>query len=193
MRKITFDIETSNIFSDVGSNNPADLDLAVICVHDSETDEYTSYTQETLSELWPLLEKADMFITFNGDHFDIPLLNKYYPGDLTAIKSLDLLKEVKNSLGKRIKLDTIAEATLGKKKIADGLQSLRWWREGKKDKVIEYCIEDVRITKQVYDYAVANQKLKYIDFGLQNQIRDIPIDTSTWEEKEESAMTHSLF
>lgn len=193
MRKITFDIETSNIFTDVGTNNPADLDLAVICAHDSETDEYTSYTQETLGELWPLLEKADMFITFNGDHFDIPLLNKYASFDLTTIKSLDLLKEVKKSLGKRIKLDTIAEATLGKKKIADGLQSLRWWREGKKDKVIEYCIEDVRITKQVYDYAVANQKLKYIDFGLQNQIRDIPIDTSTWEEKEESAMTHSLF
>ena len=129
MRKIVFDIETSNTFQDIGKADPALLDLSVICVHDSDTDKYTSYVQEELTNLWPLLEKADMLIGYNSDHFDIPLLNKYYPGDLTQIKSLDLLKEIKNSLGRRLKLDSVAEATLGKKKIGHGLDAIVWWEK----------------------------------------------------------------
>lgn len=78
MRKITFDIETRNIFADVNSTESTALDLSVVCIHDSKTDEYSSYLQEDLPKLWPILEQADMLITFNGDHFDIPLLNKYY-------------------------------------------------------------------------------------------------------------------
>ena len=78
-----------------------------------------------------------MLIGFNSDHFDIPLLNKYYPGDLTKIKSLDLLVEVKRSLGRRLRLDTIAEATLGMKKSGHGLEATRWWKEGKADLVTE--------------------------------------------------------
>ena len=83
MRKITFDLETRNIFEEVGSNESTSLDISVVCIHDSLTDEYTSYLQEDFPKLWPVLEQADMLITFNGDHFDIPLLNKYYSGDLS--------------------------------------------------------------------------------------------------------------
>ncbi|MEX0931893.1 MAG: ribonuclease H-like domain-containing protein [Candidatus Paceibacterota bacterium] len=192
MKKITFDIETSNIFTEVGSNNPADLDISVVCIHDSETDEYSSYTIEEFPKLWPILEKADMLIGFNSDHFDIPVLDKYYPGDLTAIKSLDILKEVKNSLGRRIKLDTIAEATLKKKKIGNGLEAITWWRNGEKEKVIKYCLEDVKITKQVYDYAREHNSLKYVDLGIKRSIKSFPLDTSSWEELHDTAMTHTL-
>ncbi len=190
MRKIIFDIETRNLFQDVGSNDAKDLDISVVCVYDSETDAYTSYLQEDLPKLWPIIEKADMLITFNGDHFDIPLLGKYYNGDLTKIKSLDLMVEVKKVLGHRIKLDTIAEATLGRNKIGHGLEAIAWWNEGKIDQIIKYCIEDVRITKDVYDYAMKNNVLKYKDMGV---IKDIKLDTKDWEKKAEvGAMTFSL-
>ncbi|OHA15402.1 MAG: hypothetical protein A3H57_03365 [Candidatus Taylorbacteria bacterium RIFCSPLOWO2_02_FULL_43_11] len=189
MRKITFDIETKNFFSETGSNDPASLDIAVVCIHDSTTDKYSSYFEEELSKLWPILEKTDLLIGFNSDHFDIPLLDKYYSGDLTKIKSLDLLKEVKKSLGRRIKLDTLAEATLGRNKTADGLSASRWWKEGKKEQVRDYCIEDVRITKDIYDYALANGHLKYKDG---KDIKEIKIDTSFWESAPTSAMTHTL-
>ncbi len=191
MRKITFDIETRNIFADVNSTESTALDLSVVCIHDSKTDEYTSYLQEDLPKLWPILEQADMLITFNGDHFDIPLLNKYYSGDLKKIKSLDLLVEVRNSLGRRIKLDTIAEATLGTHKSGHGLQAVEWWKTGEIDKIIKYCIEDVKITKQLYDYALANGKLKYKDL-VGGAIKDIKLDTSKWEVVENSAMTFTL-
>ncbi len=189
MRKITFDIETRNLFQDVNSNDPKDLDISVICIHDSLTDAYTSYLQEDLPKLWPIFEQADMLITFNGDHFDIPLLNKYYAGDLHKIKSLDLMVEVKASLGRRIKLDTLAEATLGRNKSGHGLEAITWWKNGEIDKIIKYCIEDVRITKELYDYALKNKHLKYTDGGV---IKDIKLNPQNWEKKEETAMNFTL-
>lgn len=192
MRKITFDIETRNLFQDVGSTESTALDISVVCIHDSATDTYSSYLQEDFPKLWPIIEQADMLITFNGDHFDIPLLNKYYSGDLTKIKSLDLLVEIKKSLGRRIKLDTIAEATLGVKKSGHGLEAVTWWKEGQIDKIIKYCIDDVKITKDVYDYAVKNGKLKYKDLGIGGQIKDIKLDTKGWEKAEENVMNFTL-
>ncbi len=189
MRKIVFDIETRNTFQEAGSNDPKDLDISVVCTYDYSTDTYSSFLQEDFSKLWKLLETADMLITFNGDHFDIPLLNKYYAGDLTKIKSLDLLVEIRNSLGRRIKLDSIAEATLGKNKIAHGLEAITWWKNGEIDKIIKYCLEDVKITKEVYEYALKNGKLLYPDLGI---VRDIKLNTQNWEKAQETAMNFTL-
>ena len=194
MRKITLDIETRNTFQDVGKADPTLLDISVVCIHDSETDAYTSFLQEDLPKLWPVLEKADMIITFNGDHFDLPILNKYYSGDLLKIKSLDLLKEVRKSLGFRVGLGVIAQGTLGKNKSGHGLDAIEWWKKGEIDKIIKYCIDDVKVTKEIYEYAIANKKLKYIDQrnGDGTQIVEFGINTNGWEEKEESKMTFSL-
>ena len=188
MRKITFDIETSNEFTG-GTFNPRDLDLSIVCIHDSATDEYSSYTQEELPRLWPIIEKTDLLIGYNSDHFDIPLLSKYYTGDLTKIKSIDLLKEIRTVLGRRLKLDSVAEATLGRKKTADGLQAIRWWKEGNIEDVRKYCIEDVRITKELYDYARKNKHLKYKDY---EGIREIKLDPSGWERGVDHTLTHTL-
>lgn len=189
MKVLTFDIETTNTFDEVGSPNAEDLDLAVICVHDSETDELTHYFKEDLGKLWPLMESADMLVTFNGDHFDIPLLNKYYAGDLTNIKSLDLLVEIKKSLGRRIKLDDIASATLGEKKSADGLQSIIWWRQGKIDDVVSYCKQDVLVTRKVYDHAIEKGYVCYIKDTKKTKI---PLDTSEWEKPVENNIAPTL-
>ena len=189
VRKIFFDIETSNIFQDVGSNDPAALDIAVVGIYDSETDQYKSYTQEELPTLWPILEKADMLIGFNNEHFDTPLLNKYYPGDLNKIKSLDLLKEIHTVAGRRMKLDQLAQGTLNAKKLANGLEALTWWKKGEKEKVINYCLDDVRLTKELYEYALANNKLIFKE-GL--KLQEIKLDTSLWESVQNSAMTHVL-
>lgn len=189
MRKITFDLETKNFFQDVGSNDPTDLDISVLCIHDSKTDQYSSFLEADLNKLWPILEQADMLITWNGEHFDIPILNKYYPGDLTKIKSLDLMKEVQKTLGRRLKLDSVGEATLGRNKTGNGADAVNWWRSGEIDKIIYYCTEDVKLTKELYDYATANKSLKYKELG---SFKEIKLDTSAWEVPESSAMTFTL-
>jgi DEAD/DEAH box helicase domain-containing protein len=189
MRKVVVDIETRNIFQDVGSNDPRELDISVVCLYDYETDSYHSFLQEEFGKLWPILENADMIITYNGDHFDIPLLDKYYPGDLTKIKSLDLMKEVKAVLGFRLKLDSIAGATLGYGKSGHGLEAVTWWKNGEIEKIIKYCKDDVKVTKEVYDYAMKNGLLKFKDGITMKQFK---LDTSNWEKKSEVALTFSL-
>jgi len=190
IHKVVFDIETSNIFDDIGSNDPAKLDISVVGAYDSATDTYATYAVPEFPKLWSIIEHADMLIGYNSDHFDIPLLNKYYPGDLTKIKSLDLLVEIKRSLGRRLRLDTVAQATLGQQKTSNGLEATKWWKEGKEDLVREYCIHDVKITKELYDYALANKELKYIDFGEEKIIK---LDTKDWEKiADKPALTHTL-
>lgn len=189
MRKIVFDIETQNTFEDVGKADPSLLSISLVGVYDYETDSYTSYLENELTQLWPLLEKADMLIGYNSDHFDIPLLNKYYHGDLTQIKSLDLLKEIRQVLGRRLRLDTVAEGTLGMRKSGHGLDAIRWWKSGEIEKIRTYCLHDVKITKEIYDYAHQNGSLRYKDLS---DIKEIKIDTSDWEKEESTSMTHSL-
>lgn len=189
MRKIVFDIETRNVFTDVGKNDPSLLDISLVAIHDSLTNEYSSYLQEELNKLWPIIENADILIGFNSDHFDVPLLNKYYPGDLSKIKSLDILKEIQKAYGRRMKLDQLAEGTLGTKKSGHGLDAIKWWKEGNIQKIRDYCIDDVRITKEIYDYARANNKLLFKEGNVLNEIK---IDASCWEEENENKLTFTL-
>lgn len=191
MRAITFDIESISDSAIRGHVDVNEQELIVVATHDSVTGEYASYTKEELPNLWPVIERADVLIGFNSDSFDIPLLNRYYPGDLTRMHSIDLLLEVQKVLGRRIRLQSLAEATLNRGKSGDGLKAGEWWREGEKDKVRKYCIEDVRLTRELYDYALKHGVLKYKDLRT---IRDIKIDTSHWERETRVAptMTHTL-
>jgi DEAD/DEAH box helicase domain-containing protein len=189
MRKIVLDIETRNTFQDVGKADPVLLDISVVCIYDSETDSYTSYLQEELPKLWPILEAADVIITFNGEHFDMPILNKYYHGDLLKIKHIDLMAALRESLGRRIGLNAVAQATLGIGKSGNGLDAITWWRAGEIDKIIKYCIDDVKVTKDVYEYALKNKSLKYLDG---QSIAETPINTKGWDDKKDVAMTMSL-
>lgn len=189
MRYIVFDLETQNIFQDVGSNDPAALDISVATVYDSETDQYTTVTIDEIDQLWPIIEQADALVGYNSNHFDIPLLNKYYPGDLTQLKSIDLLEDIKRSLGRRLRLDSVAAATVGAKKSADGLQAVRWWREGKIAEIKKYCEQDVKVTKNVFEYARAHGHVKFKDG---HRKRTIELDIGHWEEVPETAITHSL-
>jgi len=189
LRRITFDIETEGVFKT--NADFTNLEITVVGIHDSSTGEYKSFLRHELNELWPILERADLLVGYNSDHFDIPILDKYYAGDLTKIKSVDLLKEVKNVLGRRLKLDNLAGATLGVNKSGNGLEAVQWWKEGKFEQVRQYCLDDVKITNELYLHAKKHKKLKYKDWDGE---REIKLDTSLWETipADLPALTHTL-
>lgn len=191
MKKVVFDIETSNVFADVGSNDASMLDISVVGVYEYATDKYTTYEQHEFKNMWPIFESADLIIGYNSDHFDVPLLNKYYSGDLTKIRHVDILKEIRQAYGRRMKLDQVAEGTLGVNKSGHGLQAIVWWKNGEKEKVKKYCLDDVKITKEVFDYAVKNSMLKFKEDG---KVIDIPLPGSKkWDEPAANGgMTFSL-
>lgn len=153
-KEIVFDIETVGDIKDLSS-----MKITVVSVYQYETDTYTSFDEHELGNLWPILEKADRLIGYNSEHFDTPILNRSYTGDLTLIPQLDILKVIKESCGKRFKLDDIAKATLQIQKNADGLQAMQWYKEGKIDKIKEYCEQDVKVTKEIYDFGIKNKML----------------------------------
>lgn len=189
MRYIVFDLETQNIFDDVERRDPTLLSISVASAYDSETDKYHTVTEDQLSTLWPLFENADALVGYNSNYFDIPLLNKYYPGDLTKIPSIDLLEAIKESIGRRVRLDAIAEATLGKKKTANGLQAVTWWKQGEIEKIKKYCQMDVQVTKEIFEYAKLNGHVKLKE-GLKKI--EIPLNTSAWDNKNDTSMTYAL-
>lgn len=189
MRYVVFDLETQNTFADVESNDPKDLSISVGCAYDSLTNLYTTVSIDELHKLWPVIEQADILVGYNSDHFDIPLLNKYYPGDLTMFKSIDILASIRDSLGKRLRLDSVAQATIGTKKSGNGLMAIKWWREGDIESIKKYCKQDVKVTKEIFEYALANQKVFYKD-GVKK--REIILDTSNWCADTDSSTTLSM-
>ena len=132
---MVFDIETQNSFAEV-DNDFKKLKVSVVSLYRSDLDAYQSFTENELAKFWPILEKADRIIGYNSEHFDLPVLNNYYLGELLNFPHLDLMKEIKASVGIRLKLADVAAATLDNvTKSADGLQAIRWWKEGKIDEI----------------------------------------------------------
>ncbi|HCC23108.1 TPA: hypothetical protein DF272_02925 [Candidatus Falkowbacteria bacterium] len=178
MRKIIFDIETQNTFAELAKRDVLGLNLSLVGVYDSATDSYTAYLESELTKLWPILEHADVLIGFNSNSFDIPILNKYYQGDLTKIRSLDILEEIHKVLGRRTSLNSLAEGTLQAQKSGDGLMAVEWWKKGEIEKLKKYCLDDVRVTKDIYEFALNHGYLLYKKMG---EVRKVPLDTRSWE------------
>ena len=160
LNEIVFDIETQNTFADV-DNDFKKFKISCVSIYQYATDTYTSFEESELNKLWPILEKADRIIGYNSEHFDLPILHNYYPGDLSAVSHLDIMKQIKASTGMRLKLNDVAMATLDMEKSADGLQAIKWWKEGKIDEIKKYCEQDVKVTKEIYEFGKNNKQLFY--------------------------------
>ena len=187
MKYIVFDIETTTA---VGPGELTDMDISVVSLYSSETNSLMSFTVDEFKEMWKHFETADVVIGYNNDHFDMPILNKYYAGDLTQIRSIDILAEIKKSYGRRVKLDDIAKATLNHQKSGHGLQAVEWWEQGEIEKIKKYCEDDVKLTHDIYLFAKENKYLNLITFSG-DKIK-IEINTDDWETKENTGLTFSM-
>ncbi len=152
MDKIVFDIETKNTIPDVGGDrNIEKLDISVVGAYSYDKDEYFCFEEHEFPQLEEMMKHAGLVIGFSSRRFDVPVLNKYFKFNLSALPHYDILEEIEKSFGRRISLDLLAEANLGVKKTGHGLDAIGWWKNGEKDKVKEYCKHDVKITKEIFD------------------------------------------
>lgn len=179
MKQVFFDIETKKTFSEVEGNFPDKLGVSFVgvCVRDSMhgEGEMLGFFEHELDKMFPIFEEADVLIGFNSDHFDLPALVPYY-NDVLKFPSLDLLARFKDATGHRIKLDIIAKETLGKGKTGDGLDAIKYYETGQLEKLKEYCLMDVAITRDVYDHGMKFGKLKYKNKW--NRLIETPVDFS---------------
>ena len=165
-KEIVIDIETKKSFDEVGGQENLTL-LGVSCAgaYFYEDNSYYAYEEHELPKLQERLLTCDRIIGFNINHFDLPILATYIDAEaLRRVPRLDLFEEVVKKLGHRLSLDSLASATLGAKKIGNGLAALQWYKEGKMDLIKKYCLEDVRLTKELYEFGKSNGKLYYSSY-----------------------------
>jgi len=176
-RLVVFDLETRRSAAEVGGWDKGHLmGLAAGVVYDVLEDRYQVYEEGQVKALVDRLLAADLIIGFNQLRFDYQVLSAYTTSDLRSRPNLDLLQEIHQSLGWRVGLDHLGQATLDRAKTADGLQSLEWFKQGRLDLVKEYCQEDVRLT---YDLFVFARKKGYLIFEDREGRRlRIPLDLS---------------
>ncbi|BCL60797.1 hypothetical protein DGMP_14900 [Desulfomarina profundi] len=152
-----FDLETIRSAKEVGGWAHCEkMGISVAVIYDSRLDSYVSYLEEEIDDFIDHLHRLDLIVGFNNIRFDNRVISAYTDRDLTQLPNLDLLAEVQKYLGYRLSLDRLAATTLGRKKSADGLQALQWYREGKIELIARYCKDDVELTRDLLYYALEN-------------------------------------
>ena len=165
---IVLDLETKRTFEDVGGrDNLGALGVSMVGVYSYRHKEYQAYFENDFPKLFSILSDKPLVIGFNHRRFDMPVLQPYFKDfDLKQLKLLDVMEELTKILGHRIGLDAVAQATLGTKKSGHGLDAIRYWNTGDLESLKKYCLDDVRITKEVYEYGAKHGELFFMDkFG----------------------------
>ncbi len=171
LKKIVIDLETQKSFQDVGGRGKNHLlKVSVAVIYDYTTGKYTSFEEHEIPKLSPILQSADQIIGYNIKDFDFEVIQPYLNFNIFEVPYLDILEEIEKVLQHRIKLEVVAQGTLGTGKSGNGLEAILYYQNGRMDLLKKYCTDDVKITKQVYDYALKNGKLLYKDFFKTKEI-----------------------
>ncbi|MGA2111259.1 MAG: ribonuclease H-like domain-containing protein [Anaerolineales bacterium] len=171
---LVFDLETKLLAEDVGGWNYVDrLGMAAAVVYEAESNQYHRFQENEVQELLGLLRTAGRVIGYNVRRFDYLVLKPYGGTDLPRLPTIDLLEHLYQALGFRLSLDAVASATLGAGKSADGLQAVAWYREGKIDKVLAYCQDDVDLTWRLYQHGRRHGEICYRDRSF--RLRSVPV------------------
>lgn len=159
---VYFDLETQKSAEDVGGwNNIRDMRMSVGVTYSTARGDYRIYAEKEVDDLIKELMRADLVVGFNNLRFDYEVLHGYTVMDLKQIPTLDMLVDLQKALQHRLSLDSVANASLGVEKTAEGLQAIKWFREGKLMEIAEYCCYDVKITKLVHEYGAENKQVFY--------------------------------
>ncbi len=158
---VVIDLETKKTFREVKDNK--DLGVSMLGLYSYADQKQYSFEEHELPKAFPLLEGASIVIGFNIISFDLPVLQPYYPGKVANFKTFDIIDYVKDSIGKRLSLNDLVWATLGKKKSGHGLLAIEYYREGKIDKLRSYCMDDVMLTKELFDYGAQHNEIMYLN------------------------------
>lgn len=170
---VYFDLETLRTANDVGGwDKKHEMGMSVGVTYSSAEKKYEIFPEKRVDDLIKRLQRADLVVGYNVIRFDYEVLMGYTVLSLPEqLRTLDLLVDIEKSAGHRLKLEDVAQGTLGVGKIAEGLDAIRWWREGRVMEVAEYCCFDVKVTKLVHEYGAAHKEIFFSDrFGRKQRL-----------------------
>jgi DEAD/DEAH box helicase domain-containing protein len=161
-KHLVVDLETKRSFDEVGgAENRAQLGVSVVGLYDYAQDRFLTFREEAFDDLATQLRSAEKIIGFNLIGFDWPVLAAELGDWVLELPTLDLMLEAQKALGRRISLEALAQATLGGGKLGSGLDALEYYRAGEWEKLERYCLEDVKLTRDLYEYARQNGQLYF--------------------------------
>jgi DEAD/DEAH box helicase domain-containing protein len=164
MNTVFFDVETQRTFDEVGGrHNIRKLGLAAAVTYATADEAFHHYTEENVDDLIAELTAADLVVGFNVLNFDYEVLRAYTDERLDRLPTVDMLDHIYKRLGFRVSLDKLAASTLGTQKSADGLQAVRWYKQGRIQEILDYCQQDVEVTRQLYEYGKQHKHVKFQD------------------------------
>lgn len=158
---VIFDLETKHTFREF--DDPKKLKISVAAIYDYKTAKGLVFEEKELSKMYPILEGASYVIGYNNRSFDMPVLQAYYPGKVEHFGVFDILEDIREKIGRRLALNDVAYATLGRKKTGHGLMAIDYYKEGKWDELKKYCLDDVMVTKELFDFGVKTGEIYYLD------------------------------
>lgn len=175
-RRIVLDIETKGTFDEAGGRGHFEnMQISVVGVYDYATDQYRAYEEKELGQLQNVVINSSLIVGFNHVGFDMPILQNYFSIDVKKLPLFDIMLDFQQKMGHRIALDSIAQATLGVGKSGSGLDAIRYFREGKIAELKEYCLNDVKVTRQIFDYGIEHGKIAFIS-KMGHQKKELAVD-----------------
>ncbi len=173
---LVIDLETKKSFAEVGGEkNIKELGISVAGVYSYNKDTFFAFEEHELPQLQEIIHESDHVIGFNIIHFDLPVLEPYVDKQsLDRLAITDLFVHAVNFLGHRVGLGALAEATLGESKSGHGLEALEWFREGRVEEVKKYCLDDVRLTRDLFEYGKKHGHVLFESF-IDKKIHSIPV------------------
>ena len=191
MDKIVLDLETQKSFDEVGGRSShGKLRVSVCGIYSYKQDQYLCFDESNLTKLGEILQEVDLVIGYNIKQFDFQVLQPYFNFQMDTVPALDILEEEEKVLGHRIRLEAIAQATLGTGKTGSGLAAISLWKSGRIEDLKSYCLSDVKLTREIYEYAKDKGKLLFQDFF---ETREIAVSFSEPMMRLNTTVQTSLF
>ena len=159
---LVLDLETQKTFDAVGRQNLHRLKVSVVGTYDYLSDAYQIYHESEVSKLEERLKTAELIIGFNIRRFDFPVLAPYLFLSVDTLPILDLMEEIEKVRGHRVALHSVAQATLGITKTGEGLNAVSLYEQGRIEELERYCLNDVRLTKEIYDFGCRENRVYFI-------------------------------
>lgn len=186
--EVVLDIETKSAPRTWDDQERRSLGVSVAGAWSSAGDRFRAFREADLaSGLGPLLRAADRVIGFFITKFDLPVLQRYFDFDVRDLPVLDIFDDVTQKLGHRVSLAALAKATLNAEKGGHGLDAVRWYEEGNWERLESYCLQDVRLTRDLYMHGREHGHLLFESF-VDGKVVSVPVSWGMAGEAEVRAL-----
>lgn len=160
--------ELPDIVYCAGWHDHANMGISTICAYDYATGRFRVFLNDNMDEFLELARQR-LMVGFNSIPFDDAVIMAEYGDDYQPARSYDILREVwaAAGLGSQFKfpthagygLDAVARANHLQGKTGHGALAPVQWQRGELGSVIDYCLQDVDITRRLLDKIIIERVL----------------------------------